>query len=360
MTRPTWVPLAAMVTLIAATLVAVVPVRASHPRDVAPPAIDPRTLALPLSALPGNASVCLSGTLDGSGALSAGQVSADLGTAGALACGPVTAFVPSTGTTAGAITVSGHPYPIAAGITLTGSDRVDSLDHSAVSDNDDANGQTTPADGYKSQLRIIHQTSYDQLGRITGYRMDFHYFLSGYLTGTEYLVSIYPDAGKARAAMDDAVRPPALITIIGSPLAHQCAVGDACAAYSGPNPGTTNDAVLAIFRHGPIVVETATQVPAAAFSMLEPTLETTLYGLLGTADQLIQQALNPTRATATPTATIVPTATVTPTATETSMPPTPIRKACPKHSSRKHGSCVCKKGYGKKHRKCLKKKGHRL
>lgn len=358
MTRRTWVLTATIAALIGTTVFSALPANASHTRAIAPTQIDPTTLALPVSALPQSATVCLSGTVDAYGNLTQGAISADLTTSGALACGLVTAFVPPTSGGQGKITVNGKSYAIAAGATLQGAGQVDSLDHGAVSDNADANGTTTPADGFMSQLRIIHQKPYDQLGRLTGYRMDFHYFLQSNLAGTEYLASIYPSQATAKAAMDDAISPPALITIIGQPLARQCSVGDACAAYSGPNPGTTNTAVLAIFRDGPIVIETATQVPSAAFTALETTLETTLYGLLSSADQRIQQALNPSKPTNTPTSTATPTATPTATATDTPIPtPPPVvkHKKCPKNSVKKHGKCTCKKGYVKKHGKCVKK-----
>jgi hypothetical protein len=385
MSRRTWVLAAAVLTLIVTAVFSSLPASASRPHDVAPNKVDPTNLALPLSAFPPAVQVCLSGQVDGSGNLTAGTLSTDLSTQGALACGIASNFSPAVGSDKGSITIGAHidssgtltggtVYGINAGVVLTGSAKVDSLDHAAVSTNDDANGTTTPADGYKAQLRIIHQTAYDALGRLTGYRMDFHYFLPGntsdtfFLTGTEYLASIFPDLAHAQAAMDDATKSPALITIIGQPLTHACSVGDACAAYSGPNPGTANKAVLAIFRDGPILVETATQVPASAFAALEPTLETTLYGLLASADAQIKVALNPpppgqptntptatptNTPTATPTATA--TATATPTATATQTPP-PAKKTCPKNSSRKHGKCMCKKGYVMKKGKCVKKK----
>lgn len=294
MKRRTVVLIAAICALLSAALFSALPARASHPHAVDPAQIDPTTLQLPTSALPPNAR----------------------------------------------------------------------LDHSAVSDNADAYGVTTPADGFKSQLTLIHQKSYAQLGRITGYRMDFSYQISGVPAGTEYLASIYPSADLAQAAMNDATGPGSLITIIGTPL-PACTVGDACVAYSGPVPGSANTAVLAVFRDGPIVVETATQVPGAQFTGLASTLESALYALLKAADIQVRAALNgtppppPTTDTPTPSPTATPTATPTdsptiaPTPTNTAVP---VKKSCPKNSSKKHGKCVCKKGYTKKHGKCVKKK----
>lgn len=221
-----------------------------------------------------------------------------------------------------------------------------SIDHSAVSDNADASAQTTPADGFKSQLAILHQTLYAKLGRLTGYRMDFRYTLGGAPAGTEYLVSVFPTADNARAAMADAIGPGSLIQIIGAPLPRQCTVGDACAAYSGPVPGQPLKAVVAIYTDGPILVETATQVPAASFAALEPQLESVLFGFLATSDALIKTVLGgQTSASSTPTATA--TATATPTVTPSPTPqPTKAR-----HKKRK-----CKKGYKRVHGKCKRQK----
>lgn len=369
MSRRRWAMTAALVALVATALSSSLPASASRPLDVAPSQIDPTALALPVSALPPVVQACLTGQVDGSGNLTGGALSSNLSTPGALACGIVSNFIPAAATAAGKITVGagfdssgtltgGKSYGINAGVLLGGTAQTDSLDHSAVSTNDDANGTTTPADGYKAQLRIIHQTGYDTLGRLTGYRMDFHYFLQANLVGTEFLASIFPDSAHAQAAMDDATKPPALITIIGQPLTNSCSVGDACLAFSGPNPGTTNKAVLAIFRHGPILIETATQVPSATFAALEPTLETTLYGLLAAADARIKLALNPPppgQPTDTPVPTNTPTAVPTDTPTATSTPP-PAKTSCPKNATKKHGKCTCKKGYTMKHGKCVKKK----
>jgi hypothetical protein len=217
------------------------------------------------------------------------------------------------------------------------------VDHQSVSDNPDADGITTPPDKFKSQLAILHQTPYETLGRITGYRFDFRYNIGSAQAGTEYLASIFPDQAHAQAAMNDAIGPGSLIQIIGHPLTHQCSVGVACAAYSGPVPGSTPlmDAVVAIYYDGPILVETATQVPDSLFTSLEPQIETILFGFLAAADIQVQAALSgtppgtPVLATATATATV--TATPRPTPTKA-----PLKK--------------CKKGYKRVHGKCKRKK----
>jgi len=252
------------------------------------------------------------------------------------------------------------------------------IDHSAVSDNPDADAITTPPDKFSSQLRILHQTPYGNenpgqpsLGRITGYRMDFHYTISGAAAGTEYLASIFPSAAKAQAAMNDAIGPGSLLTIIGSPLAHQCTVGDVCKAYSGPVPGSTNQAVVAIFTDGPILVETATQIPADRFNALEPTIESILFSLLAAADVQVKAVLNGQGGnTNTPTPTLIatsaPTATATATSTDTPVPPTATPTKKPKsHHCKKSYKVVngkrkkppyCKKGYKLIHGKCKKHK----
>ncbi len=260
------------------------------------------------------------------------------------------------------------------------------IDHSAVSDNPDADASTTPPDKFASQLRILHQTPYGNetpgqagLGRITGYRMDFHYTISGAAAGTEYLASIFPSATKAQAAMNDAIGPGSLLAIIGSPLAHQCTVGDVCKAYSGPVPGSTNQAVVAIFTDGPILVETATQVAADRFDALEPTLESTLFSLLAAADAQVKAVLNgkggdTNTPTPTLTATNAPMPTATATATDTPVPPTatPTKKPkilhCKKGYKVVNGKCkkptLCKKSYKVVNGKCKKppfcKKGYKL
>lgn len=215
------------------------------------------------------------------------------------------------------------------------------VDHDGVSDNADAQATTTPADGFKSQLYIMHQTPYATLGRITGYRSDFRYNIGSAQAGTEYLASVFPDQAHAKAAMDDAIGPGSLIQIIGKPLTHQCSVGVSCAAFAGPVPGSTPlmDAVVAIYYQGPILIETATQVPDSQFAVLEPQIETILFGFLAAADIQVQTVLNgSTSTTATP---AVPTATATATAT-----PSPTKKPLKK----------CKKGYKRVHGKCKRKK----
>ena len=226
------------------------------------------------------------------------------------------------------------------------------VDHNGVSDNADADGRTTPPDGHKSALGgpPVHQNFSEAFHRTTGYRLDFRYPLSGSEIGTEYLASIFPSADKAKAAMDDAIGPGSLVQLIGKPLAHQCQAGDRCSAYYCPNPGTPNNAVAAIFTHGPILIETASQVPADKFDALEPAMESTLYGFLGAADGQIKIALSGSSG---PSATTAPQATntATATATATSTPkPTPTKKPTKKPAKK------CKKGYKLVHGKCKKVK----
>ena len=267
------------------------------------------------------------------------------------------------------------------------------IDHSAVSDNPDADDITTPPDKFPSQLRILHQTQYGNetpgkpsLGRLTGYRMDFHFAISGAAAGTEYLASIFPSAAKAQAAMADAIGPGTLIAIIGSPLAHQCTVGDMCKAYSGPVPDiiyvtalTASKALVAIFTDGPILVETATQVPIDRFDALEPAVESFEFSLLAAADIQVKAVLNgkggdTDTPTPTLTATNTPTPTATATSTDTPVPPTvtptkqPVVLHCKKGYTIVSGKCKktphCKKGYKVVKGKCKKlpvcKKGYTL
>jgi hypothetical protein len=236
------------------------------------------------------------------------------------------------------------------------------INHSAVSDNHDADGDTTPPDGFKAQLRIAHQNLYEVLGRITGYRMDFDYTVQGASVGTEYLASIFHSADEAKKAMNDAIGPGTLVTIIGTPLPTQCTAGDACSAYSGPNPGTPNKVVFAIFTEGPILVETASQVPAAQFDALEPAMATALFALLQAADTQAKAALNGSAPPSTsPPATIAPTTASTVAPPPATAPPAPTatptpKPKCPKNASLKKGKCTCKKGYTMKKGKCVKKK----
>lgn len=64
--------------------------------------------------------VCLQATLNASGQISAGTVSANASTALSV-CGTVTAYTAATGTVPGSVTIGGQRYPIAAGTTLTNS-----------------------------------------------------------------------------------------------------------------------------------------------------------------------------------------------------------------------------------------------
>src|SRR5947209_7678001 len=129
----------------------------------------------------------------------------------------------------------------------------------------------------------------------------------------------------------------------GTPLAHPCTVGDVCRAFSGPNPGQPTKVILAVFIDGPILIETASQVPSAQFDAIEPQIETSVYGLLAAADGQVRTALGENTHTNTPTAT----------PTETLVPPTATPTATPKPHKKK-----CKKGSKLVHGKCKKKKKH--
>jgi hypothetical protein len=210
------------------------------------------------------------------------------------------------------------------------------IDHNSVSDDTDADA---------SNLRAVHQNLYETLKRVSGYRLDIRYMVQGVPAATEYLASIFDTPALAQAAMQDAIAPGTLIDLIGKPLPHQCTVGDICKAYSGPDPGTPNNVVLAIFTDGPIMVETASAVPSDKFDALEPALETSLFGFLAAADAQVKIAL--AGGAATP-----PAVTETPTATATVPPIPPAPTATPKPAPKKH----CKKGYKLVHGKCKKKK----
>ncbi|GAC1445817.1 MAG: hypothetical protein NVSMB52_08500 [Chloroflexota bacterium] len=390
MAQRTVVSIVILLTL-AGALLSTLPARASRPHAIDPAKIDATRLALPLSAIPPSLTICLTGTLDGSGQITSGSASADMSTvAGVLACGLVSGYEPvlfdsSTGyPVPGRITVGGKSFTIKAGITLDGSNLISSLDHTGISDNDDANGKTTPPDGYKTKLAMLHSIGadgnppkYTQFGRITGFRMDFKFHVEGTLAGTEYLASVFRSADAAKAAMDDAVGQDSLITLIGTPLKNQCSAGVECKAYQGVVPGSipVAHAVVGIFRRGPILIETASQVPDNQYSALEPKIEPILYGFLNEADGRVQAVLatddnsggsatnTPTStatltATATPTTTATSTATPLPTDTPTATPKPIHSKKCTKNAKRKHGKCTCKKGYAKVHGKCVKKKKH--
>jgi hypothetical protein len=213
------------------------------------------------------------------------------------------------------------------------------LQTNTVSDNADAD---------KSNFHVLHPSSYESLGRVTGYHQIFTFPLQGSTVGTDYLASEFGSASQATAAMNESIGPNSLVAIIGKPLDQPCTAGDTCQAYYGTNPlSPTNKVVFGVFVRGPILVETASQVPASAFDQLEPALETALYGLLGAADSQAKLALGETSATNTP----APTATNTPLPTAT---PKPKAKSKPKH-------VTCKKGYKLVKGKCKKakkKKGH--
>jgi hypothetical protein len=208
--------------------------------------------------------------------------------------------------------------------------------HSAVSDNPDAQGTTTPADGDASVFGLAHggPASYASEGRITGYRMDIHYSVSGVAVRTAYLASIYPSAAQALTAYNDVTGTLALIHIIGAqPLPDTCTFGDKCDAEYFTSPlDTTRLAASVVLVRGPIVIETASDAPAAQITAVnEITWESEIYALMHNADQQVQSILAnnpppPPGSTATPTATTAP-ATNTPTATSVPATETPTATA---------------------------------
>jgi hypothetical protein len=284
MPRRTLVAIALMFSLLGASVLSVQPAGASPPRAVDPAAIDPAGLALPAALRP-------------------------------------------------------------AGSTVY---------HSAVSDNPDADAKTTPADGHQSLVTAIHPTQYGNedssrpnLGRLTGYRMDFTYAVSGATAGTEYLASIFPSTAKAHAALDDATGPLSLISLIGKPLPQTCSVGDTCTGFYGPNPVLAGqEAVVAMYVDGPILVETVTSAPSTGFDTLEPSLESVLNSFLLASDTRVKAALSEAEPASTPTSV----ATNTPVPTATSAPAAPT--SAPILPKKKH----CKKGYKLVKGKCKKSK----
>ena len=76
--------------------------------------------------------------------------------------------------------------------------------YSAVSDNADAD-LTAPPGQYNNDIRGLHQQSYTTLGRLTGYRMRFHFPVAGTEITTQYLASIFATPEAARAALKDAI-----------------------------------------------------------------------------------------------------------------------------------------------------------
>jgi hypothetical protein len=224
--------------------------------------------------------------------------------------------------------------------------------HSAVSDNPDADAKTTPPDGHQSLMTALHLTQYGNedasrgnLGRLTGYRMDFTYAVSGATVGTEYLASIFPSAAQAHSALDDATGPLSLISLIGRPLAQTCTVGDVCKGFYAPNPLlSSQEAVVELYVHGAVLVETVTSAPSAGFDTLEPDLQATLNQFLVASDSRVEAVLAGDQST--DTATVVATSTPAPTAT-----PVPTRASASKKKQ-------CKKGYKLVKGKCKKVKKH--
>jgi cell division septation protein DedD len=218
------------------------------------------------------------------------------------------------------------------------------VDHDAVSDNADADGAPSP-DGHPARTYQLHHQLYDVLGRITGYRMDFHFNDGGVEIEGGYLASIFATPDAAKAAMNDAVGQDSIIAYVGHKLPDACTAGDACQAYYGPNPNEPGKTgMIVIFTRGPILMEVAAQVPNDSFNQLETSMEASLFGLAATLDALAQQALGApsTGGSSTP----------TPTATATSIPVPP--PAAPTKTATKTSKKHCKKGYKLKHGKCKK------
>lgn len=286
MSRRSLVTLALLLSLMCATMLSARPAGASSPPAVDPTSIDPATLAVPAALLP-------------------------------------------------------------AGSTVY---------HSAVSDNPDADAKTTPADGHPSLITALHLTQYGNddpsrgnLGRLTGFRLDFTYVVSGATAGTEYLASIFPSAAQAQSALDDATGSHSLIALIGKPLPQTCTVGDVCKGFYGSNPVLAGQEAVGLFYvDGPILVETVSSAPSAGFDSLEPALQSVLNSFLLASDTRVKSALGEGKPADTPTAT----ATGTPVPTATSVP-TP-QTAAPRHPKKKH----CKKGYKLIKGKCKKTKKH--
>jgi len=359
MTRRTLVLVALIATLLGSGAVSSMPARASHPRDVAPQDLDPHLFQIPVSALPPPADACLFGTVDASNQLSAAHVIIrGTGDAGSITCGFISGYKAATASAPGTITIAGDNFTIAPGVTIGGIDTFTKVDHIGVSNNADANGTVIPPDGFKTQIRIVHSEGYDALGRLdNGWREDLSYLLAGVPAGTEYLVSVFPDAAHAQAAMDDATTKPFnVLSIIAKPLPgpEQCSSGTSCKGYFGIVPGSNpaEEAIFTLFVRGPVLVETATQVPADKYDSVKNDVESSLYSMLIAADGAIQAAFNPAPPTNTPTPTTAPTSaatatnTPTPTDTPTSTPVVKKPLKCKKGYKKvkgKNGKKVCKK-----------------
>jgi hypothetical protein len=229
--------------------------------------------------------------------------------------------------------------------------------HSGVSDNPDADAKTTPADGHQSLMTTLHLTQYGNedpnrgnLGRLTGFRTDFLYAVSGATVGTEYLASIFASAAKAQTALDDATGRLSLIALIGKPLPQTCSVGEICKGFYGPNPLLAGqEVVVALYVDGPILVETVTSAPSSGFDTLEPALQSVLNSFLLASDTRVKVALGEGEPAGTPSAV----ATITPAPTATSVPALPT--GVPSPPKKKH----CKKGYKLSKGKCKKTKKHK-
>ena len=189
--------------------------------------------------------------------------------------------------------------------------------HSGVSDNADADGAPSP-DGYNDDIRQLHQKTYADLGRITGYRERFTYRVQGADATTQYLASVFAAADQAKAALNDASSSGSVIGLIGTPVSPTCSVGDACAAYFGQYGADM--VIYTAFTRGPVLIELASAVNANQWPQVQAAVVTALYAVLAGADAQVQQALGSSGG---------PTATPAPTATPTSTPatiPAPPRK----------------------------------
>jgi hypothetical protein len=208
------------------------------------------------------------------------------------------------------------------------------IDHSLVSDNADADTSLT---------HTVHHQLYEAFHRITGYRMDYHYTVSGVTVQAGYLASIFPTNADAMAALDDATGPGSLIVSLvnlglGERLPDPCTAGDVCRGFAGPNPNDgTQSALIADFVRGPILVEAGAQVPTTAFTQLKTQMEAQVYGVATTVDAQVKVVLSQGSSPSSPTATSAATPTSTPTPTATPKPAT--GKKCKKGYKLVKGAC---------------------
>ena len=177
------------------------------------------------------------------------------------------------------------------------------------------------------------------LGRLAGYRMDFTYTVSGATVGTEYLASIFPGAAQAQAALNDATGPLSVIALIGKPLPQACTIGAVCKGFFGANPLLSGqEAVVELYVQDEFLIETVSSAPAAGFDAMEPNLQATLNNFLLATDTQIATVLTGGQSTETPTATAtstpLPTATSPPAVTSV-----PKKKQCKRGYKLVKGKC---------------------